>query len=217
VALIRFHLNLGPTERSVNSNQRHSNQEWLLPKVKTGHFRRSLKRRDELEGSTLTHSRARCLMIAAGLRGLRAEGIPATKAPSHEGPLMSYAPVSQREEAVARHIVNAAYMVHKRIGPGLLERVYEVCFCHELKKAGLSFQRQVDIPIVYDGLVFDEALRLDVLVEDCVICELKAVEEVNPVWEAQILSHLKLTGKRLEFLINFNVPLIKSGIRRFVV
>jgi GxxExxY protein len=129
---------------------------------------------------------------------------------------MGYAPVSQREELIAKRIVNAAFVVHKELGPGLLEKVYEACFCHELKKTGLMLKRQVEIPIVYDGLVFDEALRLDVLVEDLVICELKAVEQVNPVWEAQILSHLRLTGKRLGFLINFNVPLIKSGIRRFV-
>jgi GxxExxY protein len=119
---------------------------------------------------------------------------------------MGYAPISQREELVAKRIVNAAYVVHKELGPGLLEKVYEACFCHELKKAGLMFQRQLDIPIVYDGLVFDEALRLDVLVEDMVICELKAVEQVNPVWEAQILSHLKLTGKRLGFLIKLQRP-----------
>jgi len=130
---------------------------------------------------------------------------------------MGFAPVSQREETIARQIVNSAYKVHKQLGPGLLERVYEACFCHELKRLGLSFHRQVDIPIVYDGLVFDEALRLDVMVEDLVICELKAVEQVNPVWEAQVLSHLKLTGKRLGFLINFNVPVIRNGIRRFVV
>ena len=74
----------------------------------------------------------------------------------------------------------------------------------------------MDIPIVYDNLVFDEGLRLDVLVENLVICELKALEIVNPVWEAQILSHLRLTGKRLGYLINFNVTLIKNGIRRFI-
>ena len=79
------------------------------------------------------------------------------------------------------------------------------------------FRRQVDIPINYDGLCFDEGLRLDVLVEDLVICELKAVDEMNPVWEAQILSHLKLTGKHLGFLINFNVPLIKNGIKRIII
>jgi GxxExxY protein len=130
---------------------------------------------------------------------------------------MSYAPISQREESIAKHIVHAAYTVHKQLGPGLLEKVYEACFCHELRKAALSVRRQLDIPIVYDGLIFDEALRLDVLVEGLVICELKAVDQVHPVWEAQVLSHLKLTGKRLGFLINFNVPLIKSGIRRFVL
>jgi GxxExxY protein len=81
----------------------------------------------------------------------------------------------------------------------------------------LTYKRQLDIPIIYDGLIFDEALRLDVLVEDLVICELKAVDQVNPVWASQVLSHLRLTGKRLGFLINFNVPLIKDGIKRFVV
>jgi GxxExxY protein len=129
---------------------------------------------------------------------------------------MSYAPLSQREESIAKHTVHAAYTVHKHLGPGLLEKVYEVCFCHELKKAGLIADRQLDIPIVYDGLVFEEGLRLDVLIEDLVICELKAVDQIHPVWEAQVLSHLKITGKRLGFLINFNVPLIKSGIKRFV-
>jgi GxxExxY protein len=99
----------------------------------------------------------------------------------------------------------------------LLEKVYEVCFCHELKKKGFSIRRQVDIPIVYDGLVFEEGLRLDVFVNDLVICELKAIENINPVWEAQLLSHLKLTNKRLGYLINFNVPLIKNGIRRMII
>ncbi|WP_295649361.1 GxxExxY protein [uncultured Mucilaginibacter sp.] len=125
--------------------------------------------------------------------------------------------LSLREEEIATIIVNAAFNVHKELGPGLLERVYEVCFCHELKKAGLSYLRQLDIPIVYDNLIFDEGLRLDVLVEDLIICELKAVDLVNPVWEAQVLSHLKLTGKRLGFLINFNVPFIKQGIKRFIL
>jgi GxxExxY protein len=95
--------------------------------------------------------------------------------------------------------------------------VYEVCFCHELKKNGLSYQTQVDIPISYDGIKFSEGLRLDVLVEDLVICELKAVDEMNPVYLAQILSYLRITGKRLGFLINFNEPLIKKGIRRIIV
>ena len=130
---------------------------------------------------------------------------------------MNYKPLSKIEESIAEKIVDAAYTVHKILGPGLLEKVYEVCFCHELSKRGLQNKRQVDIPIVYDGLIFNEGLRLDVLVEDLIICELKAVDEMNPVWEAQILSHLKLTGKRLGFLFNFNVSLIKNGIKRIIL
>ena len=127
-----------------------------------------------------------------------------------------YLKLSDREEEIASIIVNSALNVHRELGPGLLERVYEVCFCHELTRSGLNFQRQVDIPITYQNLIFNEGLRLDVLIEDTIICELKAVDVVNPVWEAQILSHLKLTNKRLGFLINFNVPLIKNGIKRFI-
>ena len=130
---------------------------------------------------------------------------------------MNYKTLTKREESIAEKIVDAAYTVHKILGPGLLEKVYEVCFCHELSKRWLKYQRQVDIPVVYDGIIFDEGLRLDVLVEDLIICELKAVENMNPVWEAQILSHLKLTGKRLGFLINFNVSLVKSGIKRIIL
>lgn len=129
---------------------------------------------------------------------------------------MSFEKLTEREEEIARKIVDAAYAVHKNLGPGLLEKIYEVCFCHELAKRGLSYQRQIDLPIVYDGITFDEGLRIDVLVENSVICELKAKDEVNPVWEAQLLSHMKLTKKRLGFLINFNVVLIKDGIKRFI-
>ena len=125
--------------------------------------------------------------------------------------------LSDREEYIAEKIVDAAFTVHKALGPGLLERVYEACLCHELSKRGLKYRRQVDIPITYDGMIFDEGLRLDVLVEDLIICELKAVDEMHPVWKAQIISHLKLTGKRLGFLINFNVPVMKNGIKRIIV
>ena len=129
----------------------------------------------------------------------------------------NFSPIDDSVERIAKLIVDAAFTVHVNLGPGLLEKVYEICFCHELEKRGLRYRRQVDIPIVYDNLTFKEGLRLDVLVEDCVICELKALENVNPVWEAQILSHLKLTNNRLGFLINFNVTKIKDGIRRFVI
>ncbi len=128
-----------------------------------------------------------------------------------------YEPLSDDIEQLGKKIVHAAYLVHKELGPGLLEKIYEICFSHELSKMGLNVERQVNIPIKYDNLIFDEGLRLDVLVEDEVICELKAVEQVNPVWEAQIISHLKLTGKRLGYLINFNVVSIGAGIRRFIL
>ena len=130
---------------------------------------------------------------------------------------MEFEPLSKKEEEIAKAIVDAAYIVHRNLGPGLLEKIYEVCFCHELSKKGLRPKRQVGLPIEYDGMIFEEGLRLDVLVEDLVICELKAVDSVNPVWEAQLLSHLKLTNKRLGFLINFNVPVIKNGIKRFIL
>ena len=87
----------------------------------------------------------------------------------------------------------------------------------EEAQKGFEVKRQIDIPIVFEGIYFDEGLRLDVIVNDLVICELKALENVNPVWEAQLLSHLKLTNKRLGYLINFDVPLIKNGIKRMVI
>ena len=118
----------------------------------------------------------------------------ATKTQSHK---MVDFKLSEKEEWLAKEIVDCAFKVHKQLGPGLLEKVYEVCFCHELTKKGILFKRQIDIPITYDNLVFNEGLRLDVLVDELVICELKAVDLINPVWEAQIISHLKLTGKSI--------------------
>jgi len=129
----------------------------------------------------------------------------------------TFLPLTDEEEQIGKAVVNAAYIVHKELGPGLLEKVYEVCFCHVLSRLGYFVERQLDIPIVFEEIVFEEGLRLDVMVNKLVICELKALETVNPVWEAQILSHLKLTGKRLGYLINFNVPLIKDGIKRLVI
>ena len=128
-----------------------------------------------------------------------------------------YEKISIEEDKIGKEIVNAAFKVHKELGPGLLEKVYEVCFCHVLESKGFLVKRQLDIPIVFEGIVFEEGLRLDVMVNNLVICELKALENVNPVWEAQLLSHLKLTNKRLGYLINFDVPLIKDGIKRMVI
>ena len=117
-------------------------------------------------------------------------------------------------DVVARSIVDCSLRVHKVLGPGLLEKVYEACLSHELEKSGYLVERQVAVPIVYDGLAFDEGFRLDLLVQARVVCEIKAVEKHNPVWEAQLLSYLKLAGKPLGMLINFNVPLMKDGIKR---
>lgn len=122
--------------------------------------------------------------------------------------------ISDTEERIGKAIVNAAFNVHKELGPGLLEKVYEIGMAHELSKAGFFVKRQVDIPIVYDNIKFDEGLRLDLLIEDLVVLETKAVELVNPVWKAQVISQLKLTKLNLGFLINFNVVYIRDGISR---
>ncbi len=108
------------------------------------------------------------------------------------GSVRQYPPLSDREEAIAKAIVAAAYQVHHNLGPGLLESVYEACFCHELAKGGLALKQQVNVPIVYDGLKFPEGLRLDVLVDDLVICELKSADVLHPVYMAQLLTYLKL-------------------------
>lgn len=128
-----------------------------------------------------------------------------------------YSKLSEREEFLGKEIVDAAYKVHKELGPGLLEKIYEACFCYELEKKEIQYKRQVELPIRYKGKLFDEGLRLDVFVDELVICELKSVEEINKLWMAQVISHLKLTKLRLGYLINFNVPLIKDGIKRFVI
>jgi len=126
-------------------------------------------------------------------------------------------PIPQRAEAAARIVVDAAYRVHSALGPGLLESVYEVCLCHELRKQGIPFLAEQVLPVVYDGVRLDAGLRLDLLVDKSVVVELKAVEKTLPVHEAQLLTYLKLAEKRLGLLINFNVPCIKDGIKRMVL
>jgi len=120
-------------------------------------------------------------------------------------------------EHVAATIVDAAYRVHSTLGPGLLESVYEVCLCHELRKTGMLFEKQLVLPIEYDGITLDAGLRLDLMVNDCVVVEIKAADKLLAIHEAQLLTYLKLTGKRLGLLINFNVPLIKDGIKRMAL
>ena len=125
--------------------------------------------------------------------------------------------VSSETDRIAKEVVDAAFKVHSALGPGLLESVYEVCLAHELKKRGLKFQTQVAFPINYDDVILDAGLRIDLLVENQLVVELKAVETMLPLFDAQLLTYLKLTKMRLGLLINFNVPKIKDGIRRIVL
>lgn len=117
-------------------------------------------------------------------------------------------------ERIAGHIVNAAFVVHKELGPGLLESVYEVCLLEELRNRGLYVESQVKIPVVFKGKKLDKEFIVDLLVENAIVVELKAVETVLPVHEVQLLTYLKLADKKLGFLINFNVSVIKIGIHR---
>ncbi len=120
------------------------------------------------------------------------------------------------ENEIAKIIVDAAFQIHKRLGPGLLEPVYEVVLAHELKKRGLRVKRQVPVAIVYDDIKFDEGFRADLTVEEKVIVELKSVEKVTPVHKKQLLTYLRLADKRLGLLINFGSELIRDGISRVV-
>ncbi|MFH1826542.1 MAG: GxxExxY protein [bacterium] len=130
---------------------------------------------------------------------------------------MKHITLSNQEEEIGKKIVHAAFLVHKNLGPGLLESIYENCFCYELERSGLKIKRQAVVPLIYDGISFNCAFKLDVLIEDAIICELKAVETMHPIFEAQLLTYMKLTKKQLGFLINFNVDLIKNGIRRMIL
>lgn len=114
-------------------------------------------------------------------------------------------------------ILGAAIEVHRHLGPGFLESAYEECLCHELHLRGLSFQRQVDLPVEYKGLKLDCGYKIDLIVKDEVVLELKAVEKLLPIHHAQLLTYLKLTKKRVGLLINFNVPLLTQGVIRRVL
>lgn len=114
-------------------------------------------------------------------------------------------------------IIGAAIEVHRHLGPGLLESAYETCLVYELERLGLTVERQKVLPLVYKEILLDQGYRLDLLVEQEVIVELKVVEQIAPVHEAQILSYLKFAGCKIGLLINFNVKLLKDGIRRFIM
>jgi GxxExxY protein len=120
-------------------------------------------------------------------------------------------------EAAARSIVDAGLKVHRALGPGLLESAYEHCLAYELHQRGLRLTRQAALPITYDGTKLDVGYRLDLLVEESIVIEIKSVDALMPIHEAQLMTYLRLSGCRLGFLINFNVVLFKQGLRRFVL
>jgi GxxExxY protein len=126
-------------------------------------------------------------------------------------------PLPDEANRVAKEVVDAAFRVHSALGPGLLESVYEVCLLHELGQRGLAVQRQVAVPILYGTVQLESGFRLDLLVNQQVVVELKAVDALLPVHQAQLLTYLKLSGHRLGLLINFNVSVIKEGIRRLAL
>jgi len=120
-------------------------------------------------------------------------------------------------EELTDQVIGAAIEVHRELGPGLMESAYEECLCHELHLRGLNFQRQVPLPVRYKGINLDCGYKLDMVVEDALILELKCVEQVLPVHEAQLLTYLKMTGKRVGLIINFYVPILTRGIVRRVL
>jgi GxxExxY protein len=130
---------------------------------------------------------------------------------------ISHKPVPPEVELVGKNVLDAAFKVHTGLGPGLLESVYEACLAYEIRKGGLMVETQIALPVIYDNVRVDAGLRIDMLVEKCVIVELKSVDTMNPVYEAQLLTYLKLANHRLGYLINFNVPHLRDGFKRMVV
>jgi GxxExxY protein len=143
-------------------------------------------------------------------REIRMPGFITTETQSHREN-------EERKDPRTAPIIGAAIEVHRALGPGLLESAYEECLCHELHLRGLAFQHQVDLPVPYKGLKLDCGYKMDVVVEDEVVLELKSIEKILPVHEAQLLTYMKLSVKRVGLLINFNVPLLTRGIIRRVL
>ncbi len=128
----------------------------------------------------------------------------------------SYPSIPHRTDEVSKAIVDSAIKVHTALGPGLLESVYEACLSYEIKSRGFKIENQVCLPVIYEGITVDSGLRLDLLVDSCVIVEIKAVENLIPLYKAQLLTYLKLTKIRVGLLINFNVIHLRDGISRLV-
>ena len=134
----------------------------------------------------------------------------------NESKKMQFPPIPEHTEEIAKVILDAAYSVHSALGPGLLESVYEACLVHELNLRKIIVQTQIILPVIYKGMNVDSGYRLDMLVDDCIIVEIKASEGINPVHCSQLLTYLKLTGKRLGLLLNFNVVHMRDGIKRII-
>ena len=132
-------------------------------------------------------------------------------------PTKFYLPIHPETERIGKLLLDAAYKVHTVLGPGLLESVYQIAIKHVLQTGGVLVETEVKLPIMFEGAKLESALRIDTMVEKCVIAELKSVEKMNPVFEAQLITYLRLSKVRLGFLINFNVPHLKDGIKRIVV
>lgn len=120
------------------------------------------------------------------------------------------------EGELTGRVIGLAIKVHKTVGPGLYENIYEDCLGLELSRAGLRFQRQVELPLVYEGVRFERSYRADIIVEETIIIEIKSIENILPIYEAQILTYLHLSGCRVGLLLNFNSILLKNGLRRFI-
>jgi GxxExxY protein len=133
------------------------------------------------------------------------------------GAKVGHDPIPPRAEAAARQCIDSALQVHRALGPGLLESAYEHCLAHELSRRGVKVQRQLGLPVVYEGERLDAGYRLDLVVDGSVIVEVKSLDGLAPIHDAQVLTYLKLSGLRIGLLINFNVVLLKQGIKRLVL
>lgn len=125
-----------------------------------------------------------------------------------------YEPLSKQEDYLANRVVDIATSIHQYLGPGLQANVYEQCFCYELRKRGIDFKKHVNKPIIYDDFTIDDGIRIDILVDDLIIIQLKTQEFEYPIWAVQLKSNLKLTDLRLGFVLNFHVASMQDGIKR---
>ena len=127
-----------------------------------------------------------------------------------------FEPIPEHMEDVAKAILDSAFQIHTALGPGLLESVYEACMVHELKLRGVPVKSQVTLPVIYKGMKVDSGFRLDLIVDDSVVVEIKSAEDINAVYRAQLLTYLRLSNIRLGLLINFNVVHLRDGIKRII-